>query len=56
MTVQEKLESLAFSETERALIRKWMNETPRRPWSRLHLQPKYEYTLDLTVRKAEAAR
>ena len=30
MTVQEKLESLAFSETERALIRKWLNETPSR--------------------------
>ncbi len=30
MTVQEKLESLVFSETERALIRKWLNETPSR--------------------------
>ncbi len=37
MTVQEKLESLAFSETERALIRKWLNETPSRPRSRLRL-------------------
>ncbi len=31
MTVREKLEALAFSESERALIRKWMDETPSRP-------------------------
>ncbi len=56
MTVQEKLESLVFSETERALIRKWMNETPSPSRMRLRSRPKYEYALDLTVRKAEAAR
>ena len=31
MTVREKLEALAFSESERALIRKWMDESPSRP-------------------------
>ncbi len=31
MTVREKLEALALSESERLLIRKWMDETPSRP-------------------------
>ena len=43
MTIQEKLETLMFSECERVLIRKWIKETPSRPRSHLRLQPMHEY-------------